>query len=570
MFGFTISIEELKRMASENTHLLDDREENALIHPVESNENVQSSSISRTKVGIAALLGTIAIGALVAFNGRSEIMGLVSGNASSLKTANFAASSKDTSGKTLLTDPQQLKALVQGDAKTKAAKTAVSTKSNLRKQSRNKELKPGEYMMSLATADASAGFNECSSQYSHDQLYSHVQVERGCISLFNNDISKYAMSTMITFCGCEVIGPKKYDFVSLQNAGLVSKAGAGLISFIATGKDTSITIYNTPDFTGDEGDHTVIGPEVQTPCSRIKRGTEEHWDNAIYSLILQAWNSCEQEEEIVCSPITTAPPAPVPTPSPFIQPTAKPTRAPVINPTAEPSDSPTPGPTNRPRARPTMEPLARPTLFPTMDPTKSPLAVPSRYPTNHPNPEPSHFPTDAPVNVDPTLMPTAAPSMDPRLVICKGKAASESKIIVGKTYPHNGCASFFWSSLVNVGTSMVSTICSCGELGETSVPEILMADVGLLDPEGFPTISAIISGYNASLTIYAPYYSNLGTPEEVQGVDKYVLGPREVADLTSIERKSGSGLWNDKVKSISIMAWNECTQHLFEDSCIDF
>ena len=127
-------------MASENTHLLDDREENALIHPVESNENVQSSSISRTKVGIAALLGTIAIGALVAFNGRSEIMGLVSGNASSLKTANFAASSKDTSGKTLLTDPQQLKALVQGDAKTKAAKTAVSTKSNLRKQSRNKEV----------------------------------------------------------------------------------------------------------------------------------------------------------------------------------------------------------------------------------------------------------------------------------------------------------------------------------------------------------------------------------------------------------------------------------------------
>lgn len=224
--------------------------------------------------------------------------------------------------------------------------------------------------MSLATADASVGFNECSSQYSHDQLYSHVQVERGCISLFNNDISKYAMSTMITFCGCEVIGPKKYDFVSLQNAGLVSKAGAGLISFVATGKDTSITIYNTPDFTGDEGDHTVIGPEVQTPCSRIKRGTEEHWDNAIYSLILQAWNSCEQEEEIVCSPITTAPPAPVPTPSPFIQPTAKPTRAPVINPTAEPSDSPTPGPTNRPRARPTMEPLARPTLFPTMDPTK--------------------------------------------------------------------------------------------------------------------------------------------------------------------------------------------------------
>lgn len=113
--------------------------------------------------------------------------------------------------------------------------------------------------MSLAAVrDANSGFNECSSQYSHDQLYSHVRVERGCISLFNNDISKYSMSTMITFCGCEVIGPKKYDFVSLQNAGLVSKSGAGLISFIATGKDTSITIYNTPDFTGDEGPKLFI------------------------------------------------------------------------------------------------------------------------------------------------------------------------------------------------------------------------------------------------------------------------------------------------------------------------
>ena len=44
----------------------------------------------------------------------------------------------------------------------------------------------------------------------------------------------------------------------------------------------------------------------------------------------------------------------------------------------------------------------------------------------------------------------------------------------------------------------------------------------------------------------------------------------EIADLTKIERSSGSGVWNDKVKSISMMAWNQCTQHLFEDSCIDF
>ena len=122
-------------MASENTHLLDDREENTLILPVESNENVQSSSISRTKLGIAALLGTIAVGALVAFNARSDIMGLVTMNTSSLKTANFAVSSNDassTSPQSLHTSPQQLKAL--------KAKTSSPTKSNLRKQSRNKEV----------------------------------------------------------------------------------------------------------------------------------------------------------------------------------------------------------------------------------------------------------------------------------------------------------------------------------------------------------------------------------------------------------------------------------------------
>jgi len=556
-------------MASENSFLLDDREENALLVPGEVNEDIQSSSVSRTKVGIAALLGTIAIGALIAFNGRSDVMDMMTRNASSLKTANFASKLTTGNGATITTTTTG--AVHPNAVETAKGKSALyATKSNLRKESRNKELKPGEYLMSLAVQGENAKFNECTSEYSHNTQYTHVNVERGCISLFNNDISKYSMSSMITFCGCEMIGPKQYDFVSLQNAGLVSKAGAGLISYIATGKDTSITIYNTPDFTGDEGAHTVIGPETQSPASRIKRGAEEHWDNAIYSLVLQAWNSCDEEEEIVCSPVTTGPPVPSPTLSPFIQPTAKPTGAPVIRPTAQPSEAPTTGPSQHPRARPTMEPLASPTLFPTMDPTKSPLAVPSRYPTNHPNPEPSYFPTDVPVNVDPTLMPTAAPSMDPRLVICKGKAASESKIIVGKTYPHPGCASFFWSSLVNVGTSMVSTICACNELGETEVPEILMADVGLLDPAGFPTISSIISGYNTSLTIYAPYWSNLGTPEEVQGVDKYVLGPRETADLTSVKRKSGSGLWNDKVKSISIMAWNECTQHLFEDSCIDF
>lgn len=558
----------------EESRLLGDKdrvvnEDEALIAPVES--SAQSSTVSRSKMGIAVLLASLALGAVALGFSSSVSIG------DALKSTNLMQYQKFVTQKLGDDSSVAAKSTTTGAARSKDAapitKASPAKKSvkNLRKNmkmSKNKELKPGEHLMSLAEASSENEFNECQSMYSHDSSYLHVAVEKGCISLFNNDISKYSISTMITFCGCEMIGPKQYDFVALQNAGLVSKSGAGLISFIATGESTSVTLYNEPDFTGEK--HTVIGPNTQVAGDRIVMGTEENWDNNIYSIVLQAWNSCEEEEEIVCSPITTQAPVPSPTLSPFIQPTPSPSNAPIIKPTAKPSEAPTVEPTNHPRARPTMEPLAAPTLRPTQDPTKAPLAVPSRYPTSHPNAEPSHYPTEAPVNVDPTLMPTVAPSMDPRLVICKGKAAAESKIVVGKTYPHNGCASFFWSSLADSGTSMVSTICSCGELGETEVPESLMEDVGLVDQQGFPTISAIISGNMTSLTIYAPYWSNLGTPEEVKGVDKYVVGPREASDLTAIERKSGSGLWNDKVKSISLMAWNECTQHLFEDSCIDF
>lgn len=514
-------------------------------------EAVAPSAWSSFRVGIAALMATVASVALIVMSTSTTVS-----RSAHIGPADFSIKKETFTPVHAAGVPFK-----------KSTNQSKSSLRNVEKSSANLErkLKPGEFIMSLAEKNANSNFNECSSEYEHG-AFLKVAVEVGCISLFNNDISKYSISTVITFCGCETIGPKKYDFVALQNAGLISKKGAGLVSFIATGKDTSITLYNTPDFTGEL--HTVVGPETQVPCSRLRMG-ESTWDNAIYSMILQSWPSCDQEE-IICSPKTTQAPVPNPTMSPFINPTPRPSDAPVIPPTIAPSVEPTPEPTKFPRARPTMEPLARPTKFPTMDPTKSPLAQPSRYPTNHPNPEPSFSPTLAPVNVDPTLMPTAAPSMDPRLVICKGKAADESKIVPGETYPNNGCASFFWASVSELDVSMVSTICSCGELGQMEVPEMLMADVGLVDPEGFPTISTVITGHNTSLTLYAPYYTNLGTPDEVKGVDKYVVGPHEVADLTSIERKSGSGVWNDKVHSISIMAWCECTQHLFEDSCIDF
>lgn len=542
----------------ESTHLLGDA-------PTEVPTSSTDNDRIYKKVGLAVLLTTLATAAAVAISGSSSSL-----YKDVLQAANFAAV---TPGQVTITKPA---GAIKAHSTTptvvsrmsEVAKTASASK-NLRKDKMstnpNHYLHAGEFVMSLADVQEGSEFNECSSSYEHG-AYLHVVVEVGCISLFNNDISKYAISNVITFCGCETIGPKEYDFVALQNAGLISKKGAGLVSFIATGADTSITLYNTPDFSGDL--HTVVGPETQVPCSRLIMG-ESTWDNAIYSMILQSWPSCNQPE-VICSPVTTQAPVTEPTNSPFIQPTANPTMAPIIPPTVQPTVFPSANPTTAPRPRPTMEPLARPTKFPTMDPTKSPLAEPSKFPTSHPNPEPSHFPTQVPINIDPTLMPTAAPSMDPRLVICKGKAASESKIIPGETHPNMGCASFFWASVNNLDEGMISTICSCGELGQTEVPEILMEDVGLVDTKGFPTISTVITGYNTSLTVYAPYWSNLGTPEEVKGVDKYVVGPHETADLTKINRESGSGVWNDKVASISIMAWNECVQHLFEDSCIDF
>lgn len=417
---------------------------------------------------------------------------------------------------------------------------------------------PGAKMMSLVGAGPESSFNECSSVFKHQEDYLKIAVKPGCIAFFNNDISGQMFSKMITFCGCENIGPKKYDFVSLQRAGLIGRSGAGMISFIVTGPGASVTLYNAPEFESEY--KTVIGPNTQISAKRMIRG-EGTWDNEIYSVIMQSWTDCNAPP-IVCVPETTQAPITHPTASPFIQPTANPTDKPVISPSHVPTEVPVSVPTLKPRARPTMSPLANPTEAPTLDPTKAPVAVPTHKPTDYPLPEPSQPPTDMPVNLDPTLAPTEAPTMDPRIVICKGKLASESKIIPGKTYPNPGCASFFWRNIDELDSSFISTICTCGEVGQMQVPNSLMAKVGAAKANGFPVISAIISGYNTSLTIY-------NTPD-LTGVDKYVVGPKEIADLTQIERKSKAGVWNDQVKSLSMMAWNDCSQHLYTDSCFDF
>ena len=112
-------------------------------------------------------------------------------------------------------------------------------------------------IMSLVGASSESAFNMCSSEFEAGK-YGAVDVKPGCISLFNNDVSNQVLSRVITFCGCESIGPKKYDLVSLQKASLVSKNNAGMISYIATGDGASVTIYNGPNFDSDYKVQTYV------------------------------------------------------------------------------------------------------------------------------------------------------------------------------------------------------------------------------------------------------------------------------------------------------------------------
>jgi len=260
---------------------------------------------------------------------------------------------------------------------------------------------------------------------------------------------------------------------------------------------------------------------------------------------------------VPCAEITTQAPVTSPTHSPFVQPTATPTLTPITSPSAKPSTFPTPLPSQRPRARPTMEPLAIPTLRPSMEPTLLPTQVPSLPPSAAPSLEPTPAPSLAPINTDPTLQPTMAPSLDPKLVICKGKIDSVPKRIT----PNEGCASLFWSSLAALSGSYMSTVCSCSEVGQLLIPNQMMAKIGAARDDGFPTLSSITMGNFSSMTIYAT--------DDNSGVDKFVLGPGEIVDLSKVPRRSG-GFWNDRVRSLQIMSWSECVPHKFADNCINF
>ena len=159
----------------------------------------------------------------------------------------------------------------------------------------NFENKEGVTMMSLVGATPDSHFNACQSLYLKDD-YLNVYVPPGCISLFVNDVTKAKNSFFMTYCGCETIGPKMYDFVSLQNAKLIGKDGSGLISYIATGDAASITLYNSAEY--DSQDRIVIGPNNRISADQLvkgenKSGVFQTWDDAIYSIILQSWVPCD-------------------------------------------------------------------------------------------------------------------------------------------------------------------------------------------------------------------------------------------------------------------------------------
>lgn len=217
--------------------------ETPLLGEQSSRPQAPQSSVGKY-IGIAAVLATTVIGILV-------LKGAVTTSFTGTTTTSLQAGSAFFNFHTATTTSDadgEYEAYQQADklaAKTalKKAKSAsvVSTSSN------PDSVSGGVKMMSLVGATTSDNFNVCSSEYQHGE-YLKVAVKTGCISLFNNDISKQSLSKVITFCGCENLGPKKYDMVSLQKAGLVSKVNSGMISFIATGEGASVTLYNDPSF----------------------------------------------------------------------------------------------------------------------------------------------------------------------------------------------------------------------------------------------------------------------------------------------------------------------------------
>jgi len=140
--------------------------------------------------------------------------------------------------------------------------------------------------------------------------------------------------------------------------------------------------------------------------------------------------------------------------------------------------------------------------------------------------------------------------------------AKDTGVVAGTRYPTDGCVSFFWRSLSSLGDSPVTTVCGCLDVGELSFTDSMLAKIGAAKPDGYPVISSVITGGQMSVSIFS-------TPD-MTGTDKYVFGPHEDGDLTSLQRPSGAGVWNDRIRSFQLMSWAECRQHTYTTDCLDF
>ena len=187
-------------------------------------------------------------------------------------------------------------------------------------QTQGDEYENGQYMMNLHGADESTPYSLCMSRYEHPLAYLDIEVAPGCISLFTNDISKQMYSYVTTYCGCEEMGPRMYDINALVRSRLVNKKDMqSAVSFIATGREASIAFYNSPRFATEQNSskyREVLGPGRRVSLDSYKMGDSgRSWNNQVYSIILDAWSSCDAPP-IPCNDITTQSPITSPTQAP--------------------------------------------------------------------------------------------------------------------------------------------------------------------------------------------------------------------------------------------------------------
>jgi hypothetical protein len=270
----------------------------------------------------------------------------------------------------------------------------------------------------------------------------------------------------------------------------------------------------------------------------------------------------------------------MPTKTPSLVPVAEATDAPVVlsshEPTAEPSVVVTGAPTEEPIISSTHEPTAEPTAALTQG-TGSPTleAEPvSTEPTAY-VPKSSEPTAYVPKSIEPTaympksseptafvkasILPTHSPVAEADVSMCNARMASASQIVPGVSYPPMGCSTFFWED-ANSSNELYSTFCTCRELGQLDIPLSIFAYPNDSPaPDSYPPVHTIVSGWNTSLTVEAPYIHGSTTgPTGSTGTDRLVIGPREVTTIEKLEEKAGSGTWTGRVNSIQLMGWNNC------------